>query len=131
MQLRNRLVGAGQAFHQFKRLPTEIRCMIWKFSLQPRVVEIATDIQVVEDTPYPGDVYEGTYYYSKARLPAILDVCHESRSATLPLYPLCFRYSGPGIRFNVSFDILYINHDVEDIRNLLDFLKNTSKRKSD
>ncbi|KUJ14055.1 uncharacterized protein LY89DRAFT_737053 [Mollisia scopiformis] len=44
MQLQSRVIGPGETFHLFKHLPTELRYMIWQFSLHPRVV----DMEVVD-----------------------------------------------------------------------------------
>ncbi|KAF8861897.1 hypothetical protein BDZ45DRAFT_723528 [Acephala macrosclerotiorum] len=40
MRLRNRTIGVGETFYPFKRLPPELRHIIWRLSLQPRVVEV-------------------------------------------------------------------------------------------
>lgn len=49
MRLRIRTIGASETFHPFKRLPTELRCMIWRFSIQPRVVEVLEKETLEED----------------------------------------------------------------------------------
>ena len=88
-----------QRFTLFTRLPPEIRFIIWRLGLLPRVVEIiASDIC--------------TSFYSQAALPAVLHACWESRQAVEALY---LGYLGlflqPEIlRFNFGLDILYLDY---------------------
>jgi hypothetical protein len=96
------LVGL-QRFTLFMSLPPEIRFMIWRLSLSPRVVEIlASDIC--------------TGFYSQAALPAALHVCRESRQAVEALYPSCFgSFLQPErVRFNFDLDILYLDISQEE-----------------
>lgn len=114
MRLRNRAVGAGETFYPFKRLPIELRNMIWCLTLQPRVVEMHwKPIQAEQDpdeanTLDPNDI---NHYYSRATLPTALQTCRDSRDAVLPFYPLCFasRTHEPKTRFNLSIDTLYLH----------------------
>ncbi|KAF8855229.1 hypothetical protein BDZ45DRAFT_510100 [Acephala macrosclerotiorum] len=131
MKLRNRAIGVGGTFYPFKRLPIELRHMIWRFSLEPRVVEArwkstktANDsildqndmrVRFEETNDDPADASLGpadeVRYYSPAALPTAFRVCRDSRNAVDSLYPLCFssKTHGPGIKFNLSLDILYLD----------------------
>lgn len=54
MRLRNRTIGP--AFYLFEQLPTEIRHMIWRFSLEPRLVELSCVSTYAEDSQEGGSV---------------------------------------------------------------------------
>ncbi|KAE8443891.1 hypothetical protein EG329_001300 [Mollisiaceae sp. DMI_Dod_QoI] len=113
VQLRGRRLGVGETFYPFKRLPTELRHMIWRITLEPRVVEVLEgDCREYQDKCVRK--YEN-HYYTRAKLPIALAVSRDSRDALLPLYPLCFgSYSaGSQIRFNFSLDTLYIDEKME------------------
>lgn len=89
-------------FTCFPRLPLELRCMIWKASAQPRLVEISYELP------------DG--FYSTARYPEALTACRESRNALLPQYPLCFGtiFHPAMTRFNFAIDTLYIDNSFEE-----------------
>jgi hypothetical protein len=89
-------------FHCFSRLPLELRCEIWKASMEPRVVEISYELP------------DG--FYSNARLPEALTVCRESRNTLLPFYRLCFGtiFHPAKTRFNFDLDTLYIDNAFEE-----------------
>ncbi|CZR62718.1 uncharacterized protein PAC_12615 [Phialocephala subalpina] len=53
MRLRNRVVGVGETFHPFKRLPTELRQIIWRLTLEPRIVEVGWKTSVGEKDDIP------------------------------------------------------------------------------
>jgi hypothetical protein len=98
----------------FTSLPPEIRFIIWRLSLSPRVVEIlASDIS--------------TGFYSQAAPPAALHVCRESRQAVEALYPICFgSFLQPErVRFNFDLDILYLDtsQEEEGLRHFFGILK--------
>jgi len=96
------LVGL-QRFTLFTSIPPEIRFIIWRLCLSPRVVEIlASDIC--------------TGFYSQAALPAALHVCRESRQAVEALYPSCFgSFLQPErVRFNFDLDTLYLDISQEE-----------------
>ncbi|CZR62714.1 uncharacterized protein PAC_12611 [Phialocephala subalpina] len=103
--------SADQTFHAFNLLPTEVRQIIWRFSLQPRLVEL-----------HSWWVDEKCHYYSRAALPSAFHVCWDSMNAVIPLYVHNFskeqRYL---VHFNPSLDTLYIDNLFED--HLLDFLE--------
>lgn len=119
MRLRNRGIGVGQTFYPFKRLPTELRQMIWRLTLIPRIVEVLwmvhdddeDDPEEHADEMVPDDIE----YVAHAPLPVALQTCKDSRYAVLGLYPLCFpsETNDAGIRFNFSLDTLYINDDLD------------------
>lgn len=92
-----------QRFTLFTSLPPEIRFIIWRLSLAPRVVEIIAS-------------NNRTGFYSQATLPAALHVCRESRQAVEALYPRCFgSFLLPErVRFNFDLDILYIDISQEE-----------------
>lgn len=86
------------SFTLFPELPTEIRQAIWRFTLEPRVVEIHSS---------------GHGFYSDAKVPRALSVCVDSRRAVGHLYPLCFGniFHEPATVFNSSLDTLYFDDD--------------------
>lgn len=106
-------------FHPFKRLPIELRFMIWRLTLEPRVVEVEHGWRIGNSRNEDEDCY-----YSRINLPIALNVCHDSRDAIIPLYPLCFAAdsSRPMIRFNFSLDTLYIDDTFGEY--VFDFLEN-------
>lgn len=87
-------------FHPFHRLPTEIRIMIWHFSLEPRVV----DLQFERKASRKG-------FYSHDKIPTLLEVCRDSRAAVIASYPLCFGsvWYPQKIRFNFSMNTLFMD----------------------
>jgi hypothetical protein len=105
-----------QRFTLFTSLPPEIRIIIWRLSLSPRVIEILTS-----------DICTG--FYSQAALPVALHVCQESRQAVEALYPCCFgSFLQPErIRFNFDLDILYldISQEEEGLHHFFGVLKET------
>jgi hypothetical protein len=105
-----------QRFTLFTSLPPEIRLIIWRLSLSPRVVEILTS-----------DICTG--FYSQAALPVALHVCQESRQAVEALYPCCFGsfLQSERIRFNFDLDILYldISQEEEGLHHFFGVLKET------
>ncbi|KAF8861041.1 hypothetical protein BDZ45DRAFT_740640 [Acephala macrosclerotiorum] len=117
MQLRNRVIGPGGTFYAFKRLPLEIQDIIWRFSLQPRVVE-------VEYVELKGK----RQYYSRAALPSAFYICHDSHNAVIPCYPRYFgsKQCSPTVLFNPSLDTLYLEHFFEE--KLLDFFEDLGDR---
>lgn len=85
------------SFPQFSRLPPELRLQIWRYSRQPRVVEVIYDSATDTCT-------------STAKPPALLHVCHESRHEGLRAYRKTFgtKSSPPSIYFDPSTDVLYL-----------------------
>lgn len=104
-------------FFYFMSLPPEIRFIIWRFSLLPRIVEIITSENCT------------TGFFSQAALPAVLHTCRESRQAVEMLYPYCFgSFLQPErVRFNFDLDILYldISQEEEGLFRLFGILKET------
>ena len=89
----------GPKFAMFSRLSTEIRFIIWKLTLEPRVVEVM--------------YREERGFYSDVGLPTGLLVCRDSYDAVSAYYPLCFgcEWFPAKIRFNFALDTLYISED--------------------
>jgi hypothetical protein len=89
-------------FTKFPELPPELRELIWRTTLQPRVIEIDYDD------------CEGFRSRWKA-YPIALRVCKESREAVIGSYPLCFGsiFHPAQIRFNFSMDTVYLNFDYD------------------
>jgi hypothetical protein len=92
-----------QRFTLFTSLPPEIRFIIWRLSLLPRIVEILAS-----------NFCAG--FYSQAALPAALHACWESRQAVEALYPSCFgSFLQPErVRFNFDLDTLYLDISQEE-----------------
>ncbi|KAH8659196.1 hypothetical protein BGZ60DRAFT_531106 [Tricladium varicosporioides] len=89
------------SFPLFQKLPTELRHMIWKMTLTPRVVEI--------------EFSQRHGFYSQNPLPIALKACQDSRIAVSSLYPCCFGnfiYTRQ-IVFNGMLDTLYISFDMQ------------------
>lgn len=86
------------SFTLFPKLPTEIRQAIWKFTLEPRVVEIHASVHG---------------FYSNIKAPRALSVCVDSRKAVGHLYPLCFGniFHEPATVFNSSLDTLFFDRE--------------------
>jgi hypothetical protein len=86
------------SFSLFPKLPIEIRQIIWRLTLRPRVIEI---LHGVHDS----------CFYSRANLPVALVVCQDSRNALISSYPVSFgsALKVPQIRFNFSLDTLYFD----------------------
>ncbi|CZR58665.1 uncharacterized protein PAC_08557 [Phialocephala subalpina] len=134
MRLRNRTIGVGGTFYPFKRLPIELRQMIWRLTLEPRVVEVRwtstrtisnkvhdpldIELHFIETDHDPNELMsldpanEIRYYStSNAKLPINFRVCRDSRHAVDALYPLCFasKSHSAGVRFNLSLDTLFFD----------------------
>ncbi|TVY87596.1 hypothetical protein LAWI1_G007529 [Lachnellula willkommii] len=100
------------SFSLFPELALEIRQMIWKCTLKPRIVEL--------------NYREEHGFYSRVKAPVALQVCSESRNAVEHLYSLRFGsvLDEPAIRFNFFLDTLYFDIAVsEDIIHFLALLK--------
>lgn len=85
------------SFTLFLKLPVEIRIIIWRLTLNSRVVEI-------EFTELRG-------FFTRVATPTALQVCRDSRRAVITFYPTCFgniMYS-PQIVFNFLLDTLYFD----------------------
>lgn len=83
----------------FKKLPPEIRCMIWELSMPgQRVVTI--------------QYYHGGYH-SPCGIPAQLHTCQEARHIALRQYTLSFgtACASAKLYFNPSRDVVYLDRD--------------------
>jgi hypothetical protein len=102
-----------ETFHPFPKLPIELRQMIWKLTLKPRIVELQLS---------PND----RCFFSQARTPTGLRICRDSRDAILPFYPARFgsNFKPARIRFNYELDTLYFDQDFSPfVFHFLDILK--------
>ncbi|TVY44348.1 hypothetical protein LOCC1_G005864 [Lachnellula occidentalis] len=90
------------SFLRFPKLPTELRAIIWKLTLQARTVEI--------------EWQETRGFYTQVGTPVALQVCKDSRDAVISFYPACFGnlMFTPRTAFNFSLDTLYIGIPVHD-----------------
>jgi hypothetical protein len=93
-------------FTLFPKLPTEIRSIIWKLTIEPRVVEMKFD--------------DEKGFYSTIDYPVALEVCRDSRQAVIPSYSLCFGSSfyRAHTRFNFSLDTVYLDSSFLDYSRL-------------
>ncbi|KAK7914948.1 hypothetical protein PG985_012651 [Apiospora marii] len=62
-------------FHPFPRLPPEIRNLIWRSTVEPRIVEVT--LTVVKELPDSDDVV--MRLASSTLVPAVLHTCQEAR----------------------------------------------------
>ncbi|KAH7350090.1 hypothetical protein B0T11DRAFT_290532 [Plectosphaerella cucumerina] len=113
-------------FHVFSNLPRELRLLIWKYSMQPRIV----DIMSWQDTSICGD-YLGSrccpsrircnafdrtnHVYSRTPTPTILYICRESRQVGERHYRknfLCHgsRHPKPSC---LPSDFIWVNFDID------------------
>ncbi|KAF8864168.1 hypothetical protein BDZ45DRAFT_721916 [Acephala macrosclerotiorum] len=125
MSSRNPGIPLRVEFHLFKKLPIELRQAIWLLNLESRVAEALwcertkgdgysenVDATESDREESPSDDIQ---FFSHTPLPAALIVCHDSRAAVLPFYPLCFasKSSDPHVRFNFSLDTLQLAQDYD------------------
>ncbi|KAF4971689.1 hypothetical protein FSARC_1567 [Fusarium sarcochroum] len=97
---------APNTFHDFCKLPAELRLKIWNYNLpQTRLVSV----QCGSSWPGCADSLSWTGCTSSATIPANLHACAESRGETLKHYGLGFGFArGPGqVFFDPDHDILY------------------------
>ncbi|KAE8441024.1 hypothetical protein EG329_006088 [Mollisiaceae sp. DMI_Dod_QoI] len=101
-------------FTCFPRLPIEIRTMIWKHTLEPRVVELKFEYGETDIEDIQLSLYTQKGFYTEVRTPAALEVNRDSRQAALPYYELCFGswWYPARTRFNFKLDILYLDYDI-------------------
>ncbi|KAL2074174.1 hypothetical protein VTL71DRAFT_7952 [Oculimacula yallundae] len=93
-------------FKFFPRLPAELRLMIWELALPGERVVRIQDFPECIHKHQPSAVCR--CIGSKARVPTLLHVCHESRALALKHYTITFenRMFQPTY-FNPNLDILY------------------------
>jgi hypothetical protein len=103
-----------ERFTLFTNLPLELRFMIWRVTLVPRVIKLR------HSAKYAG-------FYAIAAIPIALQVCRESRTAVESFYPLCFgSFLQPErIRFNFQLDTfsLLTEDEEEAVPHLFGILK--------
>ncbi|KAI1265557.1 hypothetical protein F5Y18DRAFT_416903 [Xylariaceae sp. FL1019] len=92
-------MSPSSSFSMFALLPAELRLQIWREACVPRVVPLTYDPNHDRCT-------------SPARVPAVLQTCHESRAESLLVYQKTFGTRSHEPRtcpnFCLKFDILYI-----------------------
>ncbi|CAG8952724.1 hypothetical protein HYFRA_00008968 [Hymenoscyphus fraxineus] len=117
-------------FTLFRKLPAEIRVMIWKATIQPRLV-------VIRDTMATRDYREGKetgdrdwdYIFSTTPIPGPIFACKESREAMMSCgYKLSFKrqfhYWRQGrVWYNNEVDILYISPLEPGAQTVFPFIK--------
>jgi len=94
----------GPKFTLFPNLPMEIQVIVWKLTLEPRVVEVFR--------------HRNSSFGALVNNPPALEVCRDSRAAVISSYPLSFGtyFFPPSTRFNFLMDTIYLDyHNHEDI----------------
>jgi len=101
LNMKSKMKPYHTSFPQFPNLPTELRAIIWKLSLQSRVIEI--------------EFKEARGFYTRVGTPVALRVCRDSRDAVISSYPVCFGniMFEPRTIFNFSLDTLYIDNNFQ------------------
>jgi len=96
--LRNRSL---QSFSLFSKLPTELRIIIWRLTLESRVIEIEFD--------------KDRGFFTRVFTPVALRVSRDSRNATITRYPTCFGnvIYPPRTLFNFDLDTLYLDDEIQ------------------
>ncbi|CZS93657.1 uncharacterized protein RCO7_09477 [Rhynchosporium graminicola] len=80
---------ASKQFAFFPKLPAELRLMIWELALPgERIVRIQ---EFVESSPHDRILQAYQCIGSKARVPTLLHVCHESRTLALKHYTIILK----------------------------------------
>lgn len=112
LQLSNQLiqsVAPSPSFHQFKRLPAEIRLQIWTLNLPPgRIVQVHYNIHIGK-------------FWTTTPSPTNLLVCYESRFEMAKQWPLRFGTRGhpPLIRINLDIDTVQLSWDPLRLRTVI------------
>jgi 2EXR family len=112
------VANLARTFTLFPKLPTEMRTMIWKLTLEPRMVEIDFD--------------DEKGFYSKINYPVGLTVFQDSRQAVIGYYSLCFGsvWLPHKTRFNFSLDAIYLDKSfIEHVRLLFSSLMREEVKK--
>ncbi|PMD32938.1 hypothetical protein L207DRAFT_590012 [Hyaloscypha variabilis F] len=74
-----------ERFDRFRELPKNVRLHVWLYAASvPRVVSVF-EMHTVKGRPNADAMFE-TVMISRTRPPAIISVCHESRSTALQIY---------------------------------------------
>jgi hypothetical protein len=96
-------MSALNEFRLFSSLPTELRVKIWGIALSiPRNVNIICQ---------PSDGFTNLFK-SSDRPPALLHICHESRSEALEIYKPLFQTESSPIYVAYSQDIIIVSDNV-------------------
>jgi hypothetical protein len=114
------LIAPAPGFPRFSKLPVELRLMIWKEALpRPRLVEVNFRFKN-DEFPFGSELASCA---TRTSPPAILGVCHESRTEALKHYSMCFAVDDgqANICFDLKVDIMFIACD--DLVELLCCLK--------
>jgi hypothetical protein len=111
------------SFPQFSRLPPEIRCQIWEFLIQPRII-VASCLQQDESLSERRKELRARTTSGSA-VPALLQVNQETREIALKHYELTFSWriskllsdtpvSKPArVWFNFKLDALFLTGELE------------------
>jgi hypothetical protein len=106
-----------ESFLQFIRLPTDLRAMVWEFSLEPRIVSFLPSRFFI------------TRFYCEVHPPVALEVCQDSRKAVRYQYSerfgSCMRAGK--ILANFRIDTLYLESFIT--RPIYPFLKRIFRKK--
>jgi hypothetical protein len=91
---------APHLFDLFRKLPPEIRCMIWRFAMPPRTVELRHNYRIDK-------------CWALAKVPVTLHVCRESRYEALKVYSLAFgiRTTPNKTYFDFKRDTLFLTFE--------------------
>lgn len=102
---------SDERFTLFSKLPIELRTIIWKLALEPRVIEIRKF--VVDCSPAAETYEEDRGFFNFEAVPNVLQACQDSRRAVIAMYPLSFGsvWYKPRVRFNTELDTLYFDFD--------------------
>jgi hypothetical protein len=96
---------------QFLKLPFEIRVMIWRVSLHPRIIQPTLQKRYGGFRPSVG--FHASY---RVELPVALRVCRESRAAVDQMYVHCFGsfLNPPHIRVNFELDTVFLSKNLSE-----------------
>ncbi|KAH7385095.1 hypothetical protein BKA64DRAFT_748557 [Cadophora sp. MPI-SDFR-AT-0126] len=106
-------VAAGRVFPRFKKLPAEIRRMIWRLTLSmPRIVGIEEDYRTIRRKGKEKEVYGCTPFkgYNPIRY-----TCRESRAEAIAMQTQIFIQDGaPQIFINTEVDSVWLRIEDEE-----------------
>jgi hypothetical protein len=107
-------MSPSNEFHLFPSLPPELRHKIWSFALSfPRTVNVSC-----RSGPFQRGVPRTAKFGSIDRPPAVLHVCHESRSEALRIYKPAFQAAACTKYIFVDFS----KDTIKSSQNILQFL---------
>jgi hypothetical protein len=98
-------------FILFPKLPPEIRAMIWRLTLEPRIVQISFC------SPVNANIHS---FYSETSTPVALKTCQDSRNAVATSYQVCTsnNFVSTTFLFNFSIDTLFFPEPMDPHLNL-------------